>query len=86
MLLVIFGNIMLLEGFRDMGYTGIMNKPVVRGPITIEKNGLFKTFKTTAEMVKYFEMFSAEEKRLLYMGAGFMNNLIAHYLETQSKK
>ena len=26
-----------------------------------------------------------EEKKLLYMGAGFMNNLIAHYLEQNCK-
>ena len=75
-----------VDGSRGLGYSRIMNKPVVRGTITIEKNGLFTTFKTTAEMVKYFEMFSPEEKKLLYMGAGFMNNLIAHYLETEAKK
>jgi len=52
----------------------------------IEKNGLFRTFKTTQEMVDYFEMFLPEEKKLLYMGAGFMNNLIAHHLEQNAKK
>ena len=81
---------MLLAESRDLGYSGIMNKPkewnVVRGTITIEKNGLFRTFETTKEMVDYFEMFSPEEKKLLYMGAGFMNNLIAHHLETKAKE
>ena len=52
----------------------------------IEKNGLFRTFKTTQEMVDYFEMFLPEEKKLLYMGAGFMNTLIAHHLEQNAKK
>ena len=64
-----------------MGYNGNMT---ITSP-SIEKNGLFKTFKTTKEMVNYFEMFTAEEKKLLYMGAGFMNNLIAHYLEQNCK-
>ena len=47
----------------------------------IAKIALFKTFKTQKELIDYFNMHIPEERRLLYMGAAFMNNLIAHHLE-----
>ena len=54
-----------------MGYTGTMK---------IEKNNLFATFKTSKELADYFNQHIPEERRLLWMGAAFMNNLIAHIL------
>ena len=33
------------------------------------------------ELIDYFNMHTPEERRLLYMGAAFMNNLIVHHLE-----
>ena len=51
----------------------------------IEKMGLFATFKTSKEMADYFNQFIPEERRLLYMGAAFMNNLIAHHLDENQK-
>ena len=47
----------------------------------IAKIGLFRTFKTQKELIDYFNMHIPEERRLLYMGAAFMNNLIVHHLE-----
>ena len=47
----------------------------------IAKIALFRTFKTQKELIDYFNMHIPEERRLLYMGAAFMNNLIAHHLE-----
>ena len=46
----------------------------------IEKMGLFATFKTSKEMADYFNQHIPEERRLLWMGAAFINNLIAHIL------
>jgi len=47
----------------------------------IAKIALFRTFKTQKELIDYFNMHTPEERRLLWMGAAFMNNLIAHHLE-----
>ena len=47
----------------------------------IAKIALFRTFKTQKELIDYFNMHTPEERRLLYMGAAFMNNLIAYHLE-----
>ena len=52
----------------------------------IEKNNLFATFKTSKELADYFDQHIPEERRLLYMGAAFMNNLIVHHLEENQKE
>ena len=52
----------------------------------IAKIALFKTFKTSKELADYFNQHIPEERRLLWMGAAFMNNLIAHILNEDEKK
>ena len=58
-----------------------MNKGEKMKDRKIEKNNLFATFKTSKELADYFNQHIPEERRLLYMGAAFMNNLIVHHLE-----
>ena len=57
-----------------------MNKGEKMKDRKIEKNNLFATFKTSKELADYFNQHIPEERRLLWMGAAFMNNLIAHIL------
>ena len=52
----------------------------------IAKIALFRTFKTQKELIDYFNQFIPEERRLLYMGAAFMNNLIVHHLDENQKE
>jgi len=51
----------------------------------IAKIALFRTFKTQKELIDYFNMHTPEERRLLYMGAAFMINLIVHPLDENQK-
>ena len=52
--------------------------------ISIEKIAqMFNTFETYKELEDYFELFAAEEKQMLYMGAFFMYNYLKHGTEQQ---
>lgn len=48
--------------------------------LDIAVNGMFHTYETSEELFAYFNKFIGEEKRLLIMGAMFMNNLMAAQL------
>jgi len=46
--------------------------------ITIQGSKMFRTFKTQKELSDYIESHIPEEKRLLWLGAMFGMNFVAH--------
>ena len=48
--------------------------------IKLETNKLFRTFKTHKELSDYIEQHIPEEKRLLWLGAMFGMNYVAHHV------
>ena len=48
--------------------------------IKLETNKMFRTFKTQKEATDYIEMHIPEEKRLLWLGAMFGMNYVAHHI------
>ena len=48
--------------------------------VKLETNKMFRTFKTQKELSDYIEQHIPEEKRLLWLGAMFGMNYVAHHI------